>query len=338
MWLYFVVGILGFVAGFRIGRHALKNWMSQDLEQKAREQAEEKLLAINRENQQIIEQMKRNAQENFRYAKNEIDQRLAAYQAENDKKRALLEGEMAQLRNAKTFLEEGLEQKRAELSGYEEMVIKTKIRILQKVKAERELELAKMNNEYAERIREVTEAISVIQEKLNEWSGMERAAYEERVGREANEERGKLALGSRIIEELRELYGACEKLKLANPTPLYKAIYELYFRGPVKELGVSLGAVGKCGIYKVTNVVNGKVYVGQSVDIAERWKQHIKRGVRCDVGTLSGAGLYEAMWEDGIWNFSFCILEECDRSILNRREKAWIEQFQSNEIGYNKRT
>lgn len=99
---------------------------------------------------------------------------------------------------------------------------------------------------------------------------MERAAYEERVGREANEERGKLALGSRIIEELRELYGACEKLKLANPTPLYKAIYELYFRGPVKELGVSLGAVGKCGIYKVTNVVNGKVYVGQSVDIAER--------------------------------------------------------------------
>lgn len=142
--------------------------MSQDLEQKAREQAEEKLLAINRENQQIIEQMKRNAQENFRYAKNEIDQRLAAYQAENDKKRALLEGEMAQLRNAKTFLEEGLEQKRAELSGYEEMVIKTKIRILQKVKAERELELAKMNNEYAERIREVTEAISVIQEKLNE--------------------------------------------------------------------------------------------------------------------------------------------------------------------------
>lgn len=142
--------------------------MSQSLEQKAREQAEEKLLAINRENQQIIEQMKRNAQENFRYAKSEIDQRLAAYQAENDKKRALLENEMTQLRNAKTFLEEGLEQKRAELSGYEEMVVKTKIRILQKVKAERELELAKMNNEYAERVCEVTEAISVIQEKLNE--------------------------------------------------------------------------------------------------------------------------------------------------------------------------
>jgi hypothetical protein len=59
-------------------------------------------------------------------------------------------------------------------------------------------------------------------------------------------------------------------MKLANPVPLYKAIYEIYFRGPVKELGVKLNAAGVCGIYKITNVVNGKVYVGQSVDIAER--------------------------------------------------------------------
>lgn len=124
---------------------------------------------------------------------------------------------------------------------------------------------------------------------------MERAAYEERIGREESENRNKLSLASRSINELRELYNACEKLHLSNPTPLYKAIYELYLRGPVKDLGVKLGATGQCGIYKLTNVVNGKVYVGQSVDIAERWKQHIKRGCKCDVGTLAGAGLYEAM-------------------------------------------
>jgi group I intron endonuclease len=110
-------------------------------------------------------------------------------------------------------------------------------------------------------------------------------------------------------------------LRLSNPVPLYKAIYEIYLRGVVKDLGVRLDVVGKCGIYKITNVVSGKVYVGQSVDVAERWKQHIKRGTKCDVGTLSGAGLYEAMWEDGIWNFSFCLLEECERSELNTHEK-----------------
>ena len=57
---------------------------------------------------------------------------------------------------------------------------------------------------------------------------------------------------------------------MANPTPLYKAIYELYLKGVVKDLGIRCGAVGKCGIYKITNVVNGKTYIGQSVDIAER--------------------------------------------------------------------
>jgi hypothetical protein len=82
--------------------------------------------------------------------------------------------------------------------------------------------------------------------------------------------------------------------------PLYKAIYEIYFRGPVKELGVKLGATGVCGIYKITNVNSGKVYVGQSVDIAERWKQHIKRGTKCETGTLAGAGLYEAMFIEGV--------------------------------------
>lgn len=112
--------------------------------------------------------------------------------------------------------------------------------------------------------------------------------------------RNRLALSDRSIEELRELYEACGKLRLTNPTPLYKAIYELYLRGVVKELGVKLGAVGICGIYKITNVVDGKVYVGQSVDIAERWKQHIKRGSKCEVGTLAGAGLYEAMFENGV--------------------------------------
>lgn len=134
-------------------------------------------------------------------------------------------------------------------------------------------------------------------------------------------QRNRLGLSVRSIEELKELYEACGKLKLANPTPLYKAIYELYLKGVVKDLGIRCGAVGKCGIYKITNVVNGKTYVGQSVDIAERWKQHIKRGTRCESGTLVGAGLYEAMFEDGVWNFCFQVLEECDRDSLNTREK-----------------
>lgn len=119
--------------------------------------------------------------------------------------------------------------------------------------------------------------------------------------------------------------------------PVYKAIYEIYFRGPVKELGVRLGAVGVSGIYKIVNVNSGKVYVGQSVDIAERWKQHIKRGVKCEVGTMAASSLYDDMWESGVWNFSFQILEKCGKEELNAHEKMWISYFQSNEVGYNRK-
>jgi group I intron endonuclease len=32
----------------------------------------------------------------------------------------------------------------------------------------------------------------------------------------------------------------------------------------------------KCGIYKILNLINNKIYIGQSVDICYRWKQHKK--------------------------------------------------------------
>lgn len=225
-----------------------------------------------------------------------------------------------------------------DIKDYEKQRIATKKHILQQYKVERERELSRLIQEYDELEKTTKDAIDLIKLRMDEWSSIERSAYEERESRENAEKRNRLVLSERSIGELKELYEACGKLKLANPQPLYKAIYELYLRGPVKDLGVRVASGGICGIYKITNVLNGYVYVGQSVDIAERWKQHIKRGCRCDVGTLSGAGLYEAMWENGVWNFSFQVLEECPKDQLNAHEKIWIEHFQSNEIGYNKRT
>jgi hypothetical protein len=38
-----------------------------------------------------------------------------------------------------------------------------------------------------------------------------------------------------------------------------------------------------------------------------------------------------------VWNFTFQLLEECAKEDLNAREKFWINYFQSNEIGYNRK-
>ena len=38
----------------------------------------------------------------------------------------------------------------------------------------------------------------------------------------------------------------------------------------------------KCGIYKITNLVNNCCYIGQSIDILTRWKNHKNDGLNKD--------------------------------------------------------
>ena len=88
------------------------------------------------------------------------------------------------------------------------------------------------------------------------------------------------------------------------------------------------------GIYKITNTVNGKVYIGQAQDIEERWKQHNREFLKED------SVIYLAMRKYGIENFSFEVLEECKKEELNEKEIYYIEKFNSyihaeNSNGYN---
>ena len=74
-------------------------------------------------------------------------------------------------------------------------------------------------------------------------------------------------------------------------------------------------------------------YVGQAVDIASRWKQHIKRGIGAETPTRNK--LYPAMLALGVENFSFEIVEECSRDMLNDREDYWQEYFHAKDFGYS---
>ena len=87
------------------------------------------------------------------------------------------------------------------------------------------------------------------------------------------------------------------------------------------------------GIYKITNQVNGKVYIGQSVRIKQRWSQHKAEAKENRRNTL----LYNAMRKYGIENFTFEVIEECSQEQLNEREIYWISYYDSfnKEKGYN---
>ena len=74
-------------------------------------------------------------------------------------------------------------------------------------------------------------------------------------------------------------------------------------------------------------------YVGQAAKLAERWKQHIKRGLGADPITKNK--LYPAMKAIGVENFSFEVIEECERSKLDEREDYWQNFFKAKEFGYS---
>ena len=124
------------------------------------------------------------------------------------------------------------------------------------------------------------------------------------------------------------------KSQLHNPRILNMLIWSTYFQKPMTNLCNNIvGTEIKCGIYKITNQLNDMCYIGQSVNISDRWKQHAKCGLGID--TPQSNKLYQAMIENGLWNFSFEILEECSREELNNKEKYYIQLYQSKEYGYN---
>jgi hypothetical protein len=121
---------------------------------------------------------------------------------------------------------------------------------------------------------------------------------------------------------------------LRDKEPLNKVIWKCYYEKPTSDLiGRVVGSGVRTGIYKITNLQNQMCYVGQAANIADRWKQHIKRGVGADAPTRNK--LYPAMVALGPENFSFEIIEECDRSLLDEREDYWQDYFKAKEFGYS---
>lgn len=85
------------------------------------------------------------------------------------------------------------------------------------------------------------------------------------------------------------------------------------------------------GIYKITNNINNKCYIGQSIHIKRRWIEHVTASKNENPLSL----ISKAIKKYGKDNFSFEILEQCKISELNEREMYWIKYYNSFGSGYN---
>lgn len=124
------------------------------------------------------------------------------------------------------------------------------------------------------------------------------------------------------------------KNRLSNPEILSKLIWSTYFQKKAKALFINIVGTEKvCGIYKITNINDMKCYVGQSVDIANRFTQHCRCG--CGIKTPKDNKLYAAMLKDGLDQFTFEIVEICPQEELNEKEKYYIDVYNSVNYGFN---
>lgn len=92
-----------------------------------------------------------------------------------------------------------------------------------------------------------------------------------------------------------------------------------------------------CGIYKITNKISGKAYIGQSIDIQTRWNNE-KSKAFLPSSQAYNKTLSKAFRKYGLDNFTFEILEECDIDLLDEREIYYIALYDTYFNGYNETT
>jgi group I intron endonuclease len=82
-------------------------------------------------------------------------------------------------------------------------------------------------------------------------------------------------------------------------------------------------------IYKITNIIDGKFYIGKTKNIERRWYEHLNL-----VGKKRHP-LYDSILHYGKENFIIEIVDKADSNLIDDLEKLWIKKTESIKLGYN---
>ena len=238
----------------------------------------------------------------------------------------------------KSLDKELLEEKEKKLQQINEIIEKQeKIASLEleKIDKKNQKEIDSLNKEFISYKEQKEKEKNQIQKELNKLKNSLNAGLEAHLRQQKKEEKinfYKLSINDKDLTDVKQL----EQLKSSfnKPVVLSKLIWSQYFQKQMTELCDRVfGKQPICGIYKITNLITEQCYIGQSVNIQQRMKQHCKCGLGIEASSANK--LYNSMQKDGVWNFSFQLLEECSRDLLNEKEAFWIDMYSSNVYGLN---
>lgn len=202
------------------------------------------------------------------------------------------------------------------------------LKIIEKSYIDKENEYDDLVQQYEFEIKNLSSSIKELKNTLS--AGVQAQLREKE--KENNLQFYKLSVSEADLVDIDKLNSI--KPILNKPVILSKLIWTQYFQKQTTEMcNRILGVNQICGIYKITNLRTKQCYIGQSVNISSRWKEHIKCGLGIDASATNK--LYNSMQTDGVWNFTFELIEECSKEQLDKKEKQWIEMYQANLFGYN---
>lgn len=305
-----------------------------------------------RENKQILESQISQQVEGLKLRERELSRDVAQQrtvldsvnrqvQLANNQLRQVNDTLQVQRERAKNY-EAGLRELAEETAKtYEQDLMKIADTRVAEAKAKMQQEAKRQHEElmaqFGEKAAEMSEQLSALTESINEYSAKQAAINEAIMRQRAIEEQQdfyRVCLGPEAANDVEILNAARRNLK--KPEIIDKIIYDNYIGKPVLEMIKRVLQNTTCsGIYKITCIKTGEIYIGKSTDVKSRWQQHCKSAFNC--GTIAHSLLHTKMKQYGIEQFTFELVEQVPKDQLSEREKFYINFYQTKETGLNER-
>ena len=221
------------------------------------------------------------------------------------------------------------------------------------LKSVKELELEKMRYEMQERRRALNaeyntqelycsekfaatleiyqEELTAVKNELDEFQA-KRMVVNEAIRREREKEEQedfyRISITDNDIKDIEALRSI--EPRLTNREVLNELIYEVFIKRPLMEMEKRVLKGHKIGgIYKITYIKTGEAYIGRSVDIGNRWKEHCLSSL--NIGTIAHSTFHNVLAEKGLQNFTWEVLEQVDKDKQSSREKYWVDFYQTDK-------
>ena len=340
-----VIGSIILLILYKYNKNKLLKLTKEELLEKNKIQLENELAAERKKYQEKVDEIYRSFDQTMR----RIDQEKQYEERSLVERKQAIEEIINELNLRKAELENNYQEQINLGKEHVEQVVAAHQELLMsqaasRVKEEEVNRRRKMEEELAQFQKACSELQTLKQQELDEiialiddYKKKQAVINEEILRRRQVEEQQdfyRVLLDDNAISDMQILLSIREKL--ISHENLDKLIYDGYIAKPANEMIKRvLNGRAPSGIYKITRLKTGEIYIGKSTDIKKRWGEHCKTAY--GVGTIAHSILHTTIRRDGIENFTFELLEEVPKDKLTEREKYWINFYDSKKYGMNER-